>query len=172
MSWVRVYDPFCCKAERRVKYARHMAQGPWWTMLYQWHSKQWCLSAIPFDNGRDKDCNQIGWVIVYISKGCWQHIRAKVEGVHIIWWQTCFCLQSTCKFSKKKLYSFHKILYSSSRVTKVSVHAPSSRMVLLCWQAGPGSIPTSGRNALRIDGNQINLDLRGMEAYVTRDGFK
>lgn len=61
------------------------------------------------------------------------------------------------------------MLYSPSRVTQVSVHA---RMVLLCWQADPGSIPAAGHNALRFDGNQINLDRRGMEAHVTRDGLK
>lgn len=150
VTWHRGLDELCCISDtvNRGAYLRYL------------------LTTV------DKDCNQIGWVIVYSSKGCWQHIRVKVEGVHIIWWQTCFCLQSTRKFSKKKQYSFHKILYSPSRVTKVSVHAPSSRMVLLCWQAGRGSIPASGHNALRFDGNQINLDLRGMEAHVTRDGFK
>lgn len=88
----------------------------------------------------------------------WQNIQVIVEGVHSIWWQNCFCLQSLCNFSQNKPSCFPQTSYSPSRVTKVSVaarllHAPSSRVVSLSWQPGPGSIPAPGRNILMFDGN-------------------
>lgn len=109
------------------------------------------------DNRRDKDWSQIGWLIA-LRLQLWHNKQVIVEGVHLIWWQNCFCLQSPCKFSRNKPSCFPQTSYSPSRVTEVSVAAAAAarseqpcgltKLAAGCWQH-----PGISRNILMFDGN-------------------